>query len=114
MSACIFCRIVDGGIPAKIVHQDEQALAFEDSNAQAPVHILVIPKRHVTSVQDCQEVDQALLGHLLLTCSRVARTKNLAASGYRIVTNTGAEGGQTVPHLHFHVLGGRHMTWPPG
>ena len=114
MSACIFCRIVDGGIPAKIVHQDEQALAFEDLNAQAPVHILVIPKRHVASVQDFQEGDQALLGHLLLTCSKIARMRNLVASGYRIVTNTGADGGQTVAHLHFHVLGGRHMAWPPG
>ena len=114
MSACIFCRIVDGGIPAKVVHQDEQALAFEDINAQAPAHILVIPKRHVASVQDCRAEDQALLGHLLLTCSKIARMKNLADSGYRIVTNTGVDGGQTVPHLHFHILGGRHMTWPPG
>lgn len=114
MSACIFCRIVDGGIPAKIVHQDERALVFEDMNAQAPVHLLVIPKHHVTSVQDCQVEDEALLGHLVLTCSKAARMKNLAESGYRIVTNTGADGGQSVPHLHFHVVGGRHMAWPPG
>ncbi|HVG02476.1 MAG TPA: histidine triad nucleotide-binding protein [Nitrospira sp.] len=114
MSACIFCRIVDGGMPAKIVHQDEQALAFEDINAQAPVHVLVIPKRHVASVQDCQATDQALLGHLLLICSKIARIKNVAESGYRIVTNTGADGGQTVSHLHFHLLGGRSMAWPPG
>ncbi len=114
MSACIFCRIVDGDIPAKIALEDEQALAFEDSNAQAPVHILVIPKRHITSVDDCRESDQALLSHLLLTCSKVARIKNLAESGYRIVTNIGADGGQTVPHIHFHVLGGRRMAWPPG
>ncbi|MDP9133111.1 MAG: histidine triad nucleotide-binding protein [Nitrospirota bacterium] len=114
MSGCIFCRIVDGDIPAKIAHQDEQALAFEDNNAQAPVHILVIPKRHITSVDDCRESDQALMSHLILTCSKVARIKNLAESGYRIVTNIGTDGGQTVPHLHFHVLGGRHMAWPPG
>lgn len=114
MSSCLFCRIVEGGIPAKILYQDEQALAFEDINAQAPTHTLVIPKRHVASVQDCHEQDQALLGHLLLICSKVARMKNLAESGYRIVTNTGADGGQTVFHLHFHVLGGRHMAWPPG
>ena len=114
MDNCIFCRIVEGGIPANIVYQDDQVLAFEDINAQAPVHILVIPKRHVAAVQDCREGDQALLGHLLLTCSKIAGMKNLAESGYRIVTNTGAESGQTVFHLHLHVLGGRHMAWPPG
>ena len=114
MSACIFCRIVNGDIPAKVVYQDDQVMAFEDINAQAPVHFLVIPKRHVASVQDCQIEDQALLGRLFLTCSRAARTKLLAESGYRIVTNTGRDGGQTVSHLHLHVLGGRPMTWPPG
>ncbi len=114
MDSCLFCRIVDGRIPANIVYQDEQVLAFEDINAQAPVHILVIPTRHVAAVQDCQDGDKTLLGHLLLTCSNVARMKNLAESGYRIVTNTGADSGQTVFHLHMHVLGGRHMTWPPG
>ena len=114
MNSCIFCRIVEGGIPAKIVHQDEHALAFEDLNAQAPVHLLVIPKCHVSSVQDCQEKDQVLLGHLLVTCSKVARMKDIAESGYRIVTNSGVDGGQSVFHLHFHVLGGRHMAWPPG
>ncbi len=114
MSDCIFCLIVDGKIPARIVHQDEQMLAFEDINAQAPVHILVIPKRHVASVQNCQEKDQALLGHLMLTCSKIAQMKNLTTSGYRIVTNTGPDGGQTVAHLHFHIFGGRAMTWPPG
>ncbi len=114
MSTCIFCRIIDGDIPAKILYQDEQAVAFEDINAQAPVHLLVIPKRHVASVQDCDGEDRALLGHLLLTCAKVARMKHVTESGYRIVTNTGADGGQTVSHLHFHVLGGRHMAWPPG
>jgi histidine triad (HIT) family protein len=114
VSACIFCRIVIGDIAAKVVYQDDQVVAFEDINAQAPVHFLVVPKRHVASVQDCQVEDQTLLGHLLLTCSRVARMKQLTESGYRIVTNTGTDGGQTVSHLHLHVLGGRPMTWPPG
>jgi histidine triad (HIT) family protein len=114
MGSCIFCRIVEGAIPAKIVYQDDRVLAFEDVNAQAPVHLLVIPKRHVAAVQDCQDGDQTLLGHLLMTCSKVAALKNLAASGYRIVTNTGEDGGQSVFHLHLHVLGGRHMGWPPG
>ncbi len=114
MDSCIFCRIVAGTIPAKIVYQDEQVLAFEDINAQAPVHILVIPKRHVAAVQDCGASDQALLGKLLSTCADVARARNLNGSGYRIVTNTGADSGQTVFHLHLHVLGGRPMGWPPG
>jgi histidine triad (HIT) family protein len=114
MNACIFCRIVNGDIPAKIVHEDAESVAFEDINAKAPVHLLVIPKRHIASVQDCQAEDQALLGHLLVTCSRVARIKHLTESGYRIVTNTGVDSGQTVSHLHFHVLGGRPMAWPPG
>jgi histidine triad (HIT) family protein len=114
MSACIFCRIVSGDLAAKIVYQDEQAMAFEDINGQAPVHLLIIPKRHVASVQDCQAADLGLLGHLLLTCSTVARIKQLTESGYRIVANTGSNGGQTVFHLHLHVLGGRPMAWPPG
>ena len=114
MDSCIFCRIAEGSIPAKVVYQDDQVLAFEDINGQAPVHLLVIPKRHVAAIQDCDQVDQALLGHLLLTCSKVARMKHLAESGYRIVTNTGTDSGQTVFHLHMHVLGGRRMAWPPG
>lgn len=114
MSACIFCRIVEGSIPAKIVYQDEHALAFDDINPQAPVHALVIPKRHVPSVQDLGEADRVLLGHLLLTCSRIAKEKGLSETGFRVVANTGRDGGQTVFHLHLHVMGGRHMGWPPG
>jgi histidine triad (HIT) family protein len=114
VSACIFCRIVEGSIPAKLVYQDEHALAFDDINPQAPVHALVIPKRHVPSVQDLGEADRVLLGHLLLTCSRIAKEKGLSETGFRVVANTGRDGGQTVFHLHFHVMGGRHMGWPPG
>ncbi len=114
MSACIFCRIVEGSIPAKIVYQDEHALAFDDINPQAPVHALVIPKRHVPSVQDLGEADRVLLGHLLLTCTRIAKEKGLSETGFRVVANTGRDGGQTVFHLHLHVMGGRHMGWPPG
>jgi histidine triad (HIT) family protein len=114
VSACIFCRIVEGSIPAKIVYQDEHALAFDDINPQAPVHALVIPKRHVPSVQDLGEADRVLLGHLLLTCSRIAKEKGLSETGFRVVANTGRDGGQTVFHLHLHVMGGRHMGWPPG
>lgn len=114
MSACIFCRIIEGNIPAKIVYQDEHTLAFDDVNPQAPIHTLVIPKRHVASVQDLGESDQALLGRMLLTCAKIAKDKGLSDSGFRLIANTGRDGGQTVFHLHFHVMGGRHMGWPPG
>lgn len=114
MSTCIFCQIVEGRIPAKVVYQDEHTLAFDDVSPQAPVHTLVILKRHVAAVQDLGEEDQALLGRLLLTCRKVATDKGLAEPGYRIVVNTGRNGGQSVFHLHFHVLGGRPLGWPPG
>ncbi len=114
MSDCLFCKIVEKKIPAKLVHEDEHTLAFDDINPQAPIHTLVVPKRHVVSVQNLGESDQALLARLLLTCTKVAHGKGLADSGYRLVANTGRDGGQTVFHLHFHVMGGRHMGWPPG
>ncbi len=114
MSDCLFCKIVEKKIPAKLVHEDEHTVAFDDINPQAPVHTLIVPKRHVVSVQDLGESDQMLLARLLLTCTKVANDKGLAAQGFRVVANTGRDGGQTVFHLHFHVLGGRHMSWPPG
>lgn len=114
MSDCLFCKIVEKQIPAKLVHEDDHTLAFDDINPQAPIHTLVIPKRHVDSVQSLGEADQGLLARLLLTCTKVAKDKGLAASGYRLVANTGRDGGQTVSHLHVHVMGGRHMGWPPG
>lgn len=114
MSDCLFCKIVSKKIPAKLVHEDEHTVAFDDINPQAPVHTLVIPKRHVAAVQDLGANDRALLGQLLLSCTNVAKQKGLAESGYRIVANTGRDGGQTVFHLHFHIMGGRHMGWPPG
>ena len=114
MSDCLFCKIVAKTIPAKIVHEDDQTLAFDDIHPQSPMHTLVIPKRHVASVQDLGEADQVLLARLLLTCMKVAKDKGLADSGFRLVANTGRDGGQTVFHLHFHVMGGRHMSWPPG
>lgn len=113
MSQCIFCRIVDRTIPSKIVYEDDQALAFEDVNPQAPVHLLIIPKRHVESVQAASN-DAALLGYLMQVCVKIATEKGLMPSGYRVVTNTGPQAGQTVFHLHLHVLGGRPMSWPPG
>lgn len=114
MSDCIFCRIAAGTIPAKIVYQDEQAVAFEDVNPQAPVHVLVVPRRHIPSAGELAAADAGLLGHLALTCVKIAQDKGIAGSGYRIVTNTGANAGQSVFHLHLHVLGGRPMAWPPG
>jgi histidine triad (HIT) family protein len=113
MTNCIFCRIVNRALPAKVVYEDERAMVFEDVNPQAPVHLLVIPKQNIESVQGGQH-DPALLGHLLLVCVRMAREKGIADSGYRVVTNTGPQAGQTVFHLHLHILGGRPMSWPPG
>ena len=114
MSDCLFCKIGSGQIPAKVVLQDDEVLAFDDINPQAPVHALVIPKRHVVALNDVGEGDQALLGRLLEAAALVARKKGIAEAGYRVVVNTGRHGGQTVSHLHLHVLGGRHMAWPPG
>ncbi|OQW31622.1 MAG: histidine triad nucleotide-binding protein [Nitrospira sp. SG-bin1] len=114
MNDCLFCKIVEKTIPTKIVHEDDETLAFDDIHPQAPVHTLVIPKRHVTSIQDLGESDQALLARLLLTCTKVAKDKGVTDSGFRLVTNTGRHGGQTIFHLHWHVMGGRRMGWPPG
>jgi histidine triad (HIT) family protein len=112
-SDCIFCRIVAGTIPSTKVFEDDRALAFRDLHPAAPVHVLVIPKEHIASTAHAVETHEALLGHLMLTAAKVAEQEGLA-KGFRIVANTGADGGQTVDHLHLHVLGGRSMTWPPG
>ncbi len=109
----IFSKIIRREIPANIVYEDDLALAFKDINPQAPVHILVIPKKPIPKLTDAESDDSALLGHLLLTAKRVAEQAGLT-NGYRLVINTGEDGGQTVYHLHLHILGGRHMTWPPG
>ncbi|WP_035138443.1 MULTISPECIES: histidine triad nucleotide-binding protein [Fischerella] len=109
----IFGKIIRREIPANIVYEDDLALAFTDINPQAPVHILVIPKKPIPKLAEAEPDDQALLGHLLLTAQRVATQAGLT-NGYRVVINTGDDGGQTVYHLHLHILGGRHMAWPPG
>ena len=111
---CIFCKIVAGGIPAAKVYEDDRALAFRDINPQAPTHALVIPRKHVASLNEATEDDRDLLGHLLLVAARVAREAGHAEGGFRTVVNTGAQAGQTVFHVHVHVLGGRALTWPPG
>ena len=110
--ACIFCRIVAGTIPAQVVARNEVALAFRDLHPQAPVHVLVVPRRHVDSL--AAAADAGELGAVLALAAEVARQEGVAESGYRVVTNVGGDGGQTVGHLHFHVLGGRAMSWPPG
>jgi len=114
MNDCIFCKIVGREIPARVVYEDDVLLAFEDIRPQAPVHILIIPKDHFASLAEASEKKSALLGRLLLQAKDIARLKNLEGTGYRIVLNTGRDSGQDVPHLHFHLLGGRKMTWPPG
>ena len=110
----IFGKIIRKEIPANIVYEDELCLAFTDVNPQAPTHILVIPKQPIVKLSDVTPEDKELLGHLLLTVKRVADQAGLAENGYRVVINTGNDGGQTVFHLHIHILGGRSMQWPPG
>ena len=111
--SCLFCKIIDGSIPSAVVYQDERCYAFSDISPQAPVHILVVPKRHIESLAETSADDPELLGHLVWVVTEIARQKGLA-NGYRTVINTGVDGGQTVNHLHLHLLGGRAMHWPPG
>ncbi len=111
---CLFCRIVKSEIPAELVHQDDLAIAIRDINPQAPTHLLVIPKEHIESLDDASLKHEPLLGHLLRVAARLVNTEGLADGGYRTVINNGAGAGQSVFHLHVHVLGGRPMSWPPG
>jgi histidine triad (HIT) family protein len=111
--SCIFCKIIEGTIPSSAVYQDESAFAFTDINPQAPVHLLIVPREHFASLSEAGEDKRELLGHLLLVAARLAKQKGLG-KGYRVVINTGEDGGQTVDHLHVHLLGGRSLTWPPG
>ena len=113
-AGCLFCRIARRELPAKILFEDERVLAFEDMRPQAPVHVLVIPKAHFASLNDAPEGSDALLGELLLAARRAARDKGIAETGYRVVLNTGRDSGQEILHIHFHVLGGRRLHWPPG
>jgi histidine triad (HIT) family protein len=113
-AGCIFCRIVRGEVPAKILFETERVLAFDDLRPQAPVHVLVIPKAHFASLNDASEGSEGLLGELLFAARRAAREKGVAETGFRVVLNTGGDSGQDVLHIHFHVLGGRRLGWPPG
>lgn len=111
---CLFCKIANGEIPATIIREDERVVAFRDLSPQAPVHALVIPRRHITTLNDLGEDDAALLGHMVLTAQQIAEQEGIAESGFRVVMNCNREGGQTVFHIHLHLLGGRGMHWPPG
>jgi histidine triad (HIT) family protein len=115
MADCLFCKVVAGEVPAKVVKRTDEAMAFRDIDPKAPTHVLVIPTQHIPAVRDAKGAgSDLLLGRLLSFTAQVATELGLDAKGYRIVTNTGSEAGQTVDHLHFHILGGRRLTWPPG
>ncbi len=111
---CIFCKIIEKKLPAKLIYEDEFAIAFEDINPKAPVHALVVPKKHISTSLDIGEEDKALIGHMFTAANSVARQKGVADSGFRLVMNCNEDSGQTVFHIHLHILGGRKMEWPPG
>ncbi len=111
---CLFCRLAAGEIPSTQIHADDEVVAFRDIAPKAPVHVVVIPRRHIGSAGELTEADGDLLGRIFAVAAQIARSEGIAETGYRIVTNIGAAAGQSVPHLHFHVLGGRRLTWPPG
>jgi histidine triad (HIT) family protein len=111
---CLFCKIAAGQIPSKIVYQDEDVVAFEDINPQAPYHVLIIPRRHIASMADLTLEDGPILAKIFITATKLAHDRSIDESGYRIVANVGPDAGQSVFHLHFHLLGGRKLGWPPG
>lgn len=111
---CLFCKIAKGEIPAKIIYQDDAVVAFDDLYPQAPVHKIIIPRKHIATLNDLQNEDTELAGHIVQTAVKLAKELGIADEGYRLVNNCNAGGGQTVFHIHTHLLGGRQMTWPPG
>ncbi len=111
---CLFCKIVNGDIPSAKVYEDDKVLAFRDIEPQAPVHVLIIPKEHIASANELNEENASVVGHIYAVAAKIAKEEGIADGGYRIVNNCGADGGQTVGHLHFHMLGGRSLQWPPG
>jgi histidine triad (HIT) family protein len=112
-SDCLFCKIIDGKIPAKLVKEDDRAIAFSDINPQAPTHVLIVPRKHIASLNELTDADGALVGHLHVVAKEIAREAGLT-DGWRTVFNTGVHAGQTVFHIHLHLLGGRSLGWPPG
>lgn len=111
---CLFCKIINGEIPSAKVYEDEKVYAFRDIEPQAPVHILIIPKEHIASANELTERNASVAGHIFAVAAKIAKDEGIADGGYRIVNNCGQDGGQTVGHLHFHMLGGRSLAWPPG
>ncbi|PIQ43586.1 MAG: histidine triad nucleotide-binding protein [Gammaproteobacteria bacterium CG11_big_fil_rev_8_21_14_0_20_46_22] len=114
MSDCLFCKIIEKTLPATLVHEDEHCLAFRDIHPQAPEHILIIPKKHIATLNDLEDIDQTLVGHLVLTAKNLAKQIGVDHNGYRLNWNCNRHGGQEVYHIHLHLLAGRQMTWPPG
>ncbi len=116
MTDCLFCKIVKGEIPSESIYEDEQVLAFNDINAQAPTHLLIIPKKHITTMNDLEDEDEdvEVAGRLMTVAAKLAKEKGFADAGYRVVMNCNQDGGQAVYHIHLHLLAGRQMTWPPG
>ena len=114
MKDCLFCKIASGEVPAKIIHQDELVVAFDDIGPQAPHHKIIIPRKHIATLNDLTTEDTQLIGHMVQTAGSLAKTLNIADKGYRVVMNCNSGGGQTVYHIHLHLLGGRQMIWPPG
>jgi histidine triad (HIT) family protein len=114
MSECLFCKIVSREIPGSIVYEDDRFLAFNDINPQAPTHVLIVPKRHIDTLNELQDGDDQLVGELVRRAVAIAKERGISASGFRTVFNTNREAGQTVFHIHLHLLGGRSMAWPPG
>ncbi|MBZ2175737.1 histidine triad nucleotide-binding protein [Schnuerera sp. xch1] len=114
MTDCIFCKIVSKEIPSEIIYEDDKLIAFKDIDPQAPVHIIVIPKKHIKSLNELDQNDSTLIGHIFLTIKELVKQLGIKEKGYRVVNNCGELGGQTVPHIHFHVLGDRKFSWPPG
>jgi histidine triad (HIT) family protein len=112
--ACLFCKIVAGDIPADVIHESESTIAFRDINPQAPTHVLIIPRRHIATINDLSPGDEEIVGSLYLAAKQIAEQEGLAEDGYRVVMNCGEGAGQTVFHIHLHLLGGRSLNWPPG
>ena len=111
---CLFCKIIAGDIPSVKVYEDDKVFAFRDIEPQAPTHILIIPKEHIASANELTEENASIVGHIFAVAAKIAKEEGISEGGYRIVNNCGEDGGQTVKHLHFHMLGGRSLAWPPG
>jgi histidine triad (HIT) family protein len=114
MKHCIFCKIINGEISSSIIYQDEEIFCFKDINPEAPVHVIIIPKKHIESINNLEEKDGVIIGNIFVKAKTIAKILGIEESGYRIVSNCGNDGGQSVNHIHFHLLGGRLLKWPPG